>query len=207
VPDDHRITSLEQLRALFDAPSPMVRRKVIGRLDKHCRAIIAAAPFLCLSTASAAGRIDVSPRGDAPGFVQVLDDKTLFIPDRPGNNRLDSLTNILESPQIGLLFVVPGMDETLRVFGTAEITREPALLARAAVGGKTPRLGIKVAVEGAHLHCGKAFKRSRLWDQAAQIERKSLPTLGRMVLDQIGATDIPVEAADARIEESYRKLY
>jgi PPOX class probable FMN-dependent enzyme len=207
VPDDHRITSPEQLRALFDAPSALVRRKVIPSLDKHCRAIIAASPFLCLSTASASGRIDVSPRGDAPGFVQVLDDKTLFIPDRPGNNRLDSMTNLLANPQIGLLFVVPGMDETLRVFGTADLTRAPALLSRAAVGGKTPTLGIKVTVAGAHLHCGKAFKRARLWDPEARIDRKSLPTLGRMVLDQIGATDIPVEAADARIEESYRKLY
>jgi len=203
--NDPRITTPDQLRALFEAPSALVKRKVI--LDKHCRAIIAASPFLCLSTSSAGGRIDVSPRGDAPGFVQVVDDKTLFIPDRPGNNRLDSMTNILENPHIGLLFIVPGMDETLRVFGTAELTRDPALLGRAAVGGKTPTLGIKITVAGAHLHCGKAFKRARLWDPEARIDRKSLPTLGRMVLDQIGATDIPVEAADARIEESYRKLY
>ena len=205
--NDPRITTPDQLRALFEAPSALVKRKVIPSLDKHCRAIIAASPFLCLSTSSAGGRIDVSPRGDAPGFVQVVDDKTLFIPDRPGNNRLDSMTNILENPHIGLLFIVPGMDETLRVFGTAELTRDPALLGRAAVGGKTPTLGIKITVAGAHLHCGKAFKRARLWDPEARIDRKSLPTLGRMVLDQIGATDIPVEAADARIEESYRKLY
>src|SRR5690606_31766318 len=130
-----------------------------------------------------------------PGFVQVIDDATLFIPDRPGNNRLDTMTNILENPQIGLLFIVPGMDETLRVFGKAALVRDPALLARAAVGGKAPKIGIRVAVEGAHLHCGKAFKRARLWDPEARIDRKSLPSLGQMVLDQIGAKDIPVEAA------------
>jgi PPOX class probable FMN-dependent enzyme len=207
VSDDHRITTTEALRALFDPPSPLVQRKVIRRLDKHCRAIIAAAPFICLSSSSAAGRADISPRGDRPGFVQVLDERTLFIPDRPGNNRLDTMSNILEHPQIGLLFIVPGMDETLRIYGTAELTRDPALLAGAAVNGKQPVLGIRVTVEGAHLHCGKAFKRARLWDPAAQIDRKSLPSLGRMVLDQIGATDVPVETADARIEESYRKLY
>lgn len=205
--DDYRITTKEALAALFDAPSPLVQRKVIGHLDQHCRAIIAAAPFLCLSSSNAAGRADISPRGDRPGFVQVLDERTLFIPDRPGNNRIDTMTNILEHPQIGLLFIVPGMDETLRIYGTAELTRDPALLAGAAVNGKTPTIGIRVTVEGAHLHCGKAFKRARLWDPAAQIDRKSLPSLGRMVLDQIGATDVPVETADARIEESYRKLY
>jgi PPOX class probable FMN-dependent enzyme len=207
VPDDHRITSPEALRALFDAPSAMVQRKVIKRLDRHCRAIIGLSPFLCLSTASRDGRIDVSPRGDAPGFVQVLDDSTLFIPDRPGNNRIDSMTNLLDNPQIGLLFVVPGMDETLRVFGTAEITRASDLVARAAVAGKTPKLGLRVTVAGAHLHCGKAFKRARLWDPAAQIDRRTLPTLGRMALDQMGASDASADEADAHIEEGYRQLY
>ena len=205
--DDYRITSADELRALFDAPSEMVRRKVIKRLDRHCRTLIAASPFICLSTSNAAGRADVSPRGDAPGFVQVIDDATLFVPDRPGNNRLDSMSNILENPNVGLLFVIPGLDETLRVYGTAALTRDPALLARATVNGKAPKIGLRVTVEGAHLHCGKAFKRARLWDPAAQIDRKSLPSLGRMVLDQTGATDIPVEAADKRIEESYRTLY
>jgi uncharacterized protein len=207
VTDDYRITTIEALRALFDAPSPMVQRKVMPRLDQHCRAIIAASPFVCISSSNAAGRADVSPRGDKPGFVQVLDDATLFIPDRPGNNRIDTMSNILEHPQIGLLFIVPGMDETLRIYGTADLTRDPALLTRAQVNGKTPALGIRVAVAGAHLHCGKAFKRSRLWDPAAQIDRKSLPSLGRMVLDQIGVKDIPVEVAEKRIEESYQKLY
>ena len=205
--DDHLITTAEQLRALFDAPSAMVRRKVMSRLDKHCRAIIALSPFVCISSSNAAGRADISPRGDAPGFVQVLDDKTLFIPDRPGNNRTDTMNNILENPNVGLYVIVPGMDETLRIYGKAVLTREPALLDRATVNGKTPRLGIKVTVEGAHLHCGKAFKRARLWDPASRIDRKALPSLGRMVLDQTGATDIPVEAADKRIEESYQKLY
>jgi hypothetical protein len=207
VTDDHRIETLEELRALFDAPSSMVQRKVLPRLDKHCRAIIAASPFICISSSSAGGRADISPRGDAPGFVQVIDDATLFVPDRPGNNRLDTMSNILERPEIGLLFIVPGMEETLRIYGTAALVRDPALLARAQVNGKTPALGIKVTVEGAHLHCGKAFRRARLWDPAAQIDRKSLPSLGEIVRDQIGLTDVPVEAVDARIEESYRKLY
>lgn len=205
--DDHRIETLEELRALFDAPSAMVQRKVLPRLDAHCRAIIGASPFICISSSSAEGRADISPRGDAPGFVQVVDDRTLFIPDRPGNNRLDTMSNILERPQVGLLFVVPGMEETLRIFGTAALVRDPSLLDRAKVNGKTPAIGIRIAVEGAHLHCGKAFRRARLWDPAARIDRKSLPSLGQMVRDQIGLTDVPVEAVDARIEESYRKLY
>ena len=205
--DDHRIETLEELRALYDAPSAMVQRKVLPRLDKHCRSIIALSPFVCISSSNAAGRADVSPRGDAPGFVQVLDDATLFVPDRPGNNRLDTMTNLLERPQIGLLFVVPGMDETLRVYGIAALVRDPSLLERAAVNGRRPTLGIKVTVEGAHLHCGKAFRRARLWDPEARIDRKSLPSLGRMVRDQVGLDDVPVEAVDARIEESYRNLY
>ncbi|MGE5147649.1 MAG: pyridoxamine 5'-phosphate oxidase family protein [Candidatus Eiseniibacteriota bacterium] len=205
--DDYSITTADELRALFDAPSEMVQRKVIKRLDRHCRTLIAACPFVCVSTSNAAGRADISPRGDAPGFVQVIDDATLFVPDRPGNNRIDSMANILENPNVGLYFIIPGMDETLRIYGKAELTRDPALLDRAAVNGRTPKIGIKVAVEGAHLHCGKAFKRSRLWDPAARIDRKTLPSLGQMVRDQLRITEQTVEAVDAAIEESYRKLY
>ena len=205
--DDYRITTSEQLHALFDAPSVMVQRKVMPCLDKHARAYIAHSPFVCLSSSNAAGRSDISPRGDAPGFVQVIDDNTLFVPDRPGNNRTDTMTNILENPNVGLYFMIPGVDETLRVYGKAELTRDPALLDRATVNGKTPKIGIKITVEGAHLHCGKAFKRSHLWDPAAKIDRKTLPSLGQMVRDQLRITDQTVEAVESAIEESYRKLY
>ena len=148
-------------------------KKCIPSLDRHCREFIERSPFLCIGTSGAGGRADVSPRGDPPGFVQVLDDNTLFIPDRPGNNRLDTMTNIIENPNVGLLFLVPGFDDTLRVNGRATIVRDEALAQAAVVNGKEPKVGIRVEVEEAFLHCAKAFKRSRLWTRrAGRTERK-----------------------------------
>ena len=157
------VTDLAELRALVGEPSELARRKQLDHLDAHCREFIATAPFLLLGTADAAGRCDVSPKGDAPGFVHVIDDHHLVIPDRPGNKRLDGMRNILENPHVGLIFLVPGRGETLRVNGRAAITRDEALLARMDVGGKRPRLAIGVEVEEVFLHCAKAFKRSSLW--------------------------------------------
>jgi len=191
------------LHAVYGAPSELVQRKVLPALDKHCRAFIAASPFLVISSANAEGAADVSPRGDAPGFVAVLDERRLLIPDRPGNRRIDTLSNVQENPNVGLLFLVPGMNETLRVNGTAEITFDQALLAPLAVQGKAPISGLLVTLREAFLHCAKALIRSRLWDPAAQIDRKSFPTLGRMVADQIEGLD--AEETEARIQESYRK--
>lgn len=200
------ISNAETLRGLYGPPSERAARKVLPRLDRHCRHFIALSPFLVIGTADAQGRADCSPRGDAPGFVVVLDDSTLLIPDRLGNNRVDTMTNIVENPNIGLIFFVPGINETLRVNGKARVTTDPALLVPLAVGGKAPRTGILVAVEEAFLHCAKALIRSGLWQVESQVDRKSFPSLGRILADQIGGMD--PAAAEAGIEESYRtRLY
>ena len=206
--DDTRLTiaSSEDLRSLYGEPSDVVKRKAIAKLDKHCRNFIAASPFLVVASAGADGSADASPRGDGPGFVAVLDNETLLIPDRPGNKRIDTLENILENPHVGLIFFVPGMNETLRVNGRAEITTDHALLEPLAVNRKVPQAGVLVRVEEAYLHCAKALIRSKLWDPETQIDRKSFPTLGRMIADQVA--DVDAEEADARIEESYvKRLY
>ena len=200
---DSRVEDQDELRDLYGEPSDVVKRKGLTRLDTHCRNFIAHAPFLVIATADADAAADASPRGDGPGFVAVLDDRTLVIPDRPGNRRVDSMSNILENPNVGLIFFVPGMNETLRVNGTAVLTTDPALLEPLAVRGKLPQTGIVVTVEEAFLHCAKALIRSKLWDPAAQIDRKTFPTLGQMIADQVKGVE--AGAADELIEESYQK--
>jgi PPOX class probable FMN-dependent enzyme len=205
---DERATcvgSEQELRALHAPPSAIAKGKCVARLDKHCRDFIALSPFIVLGTANAKGEADVSPRGDPPGFVKVLDDRTLLIPDRPGNNLLDSLSNIVVNPEVGLLFIIPGFDETLRVNGRAEVVRDPALLAPLAVDGKAPKVAIRVAVRQAYLHCAKSFRRARLWDPAARVPRATLPTLAKMVMDMAAMSYDP--AVDDRVEESMKKLY
>lgn len=194
------------LRAHYGAVSPLAERKVLSALDPHARAFIALSPFLVLATADGAGGADASPRGDAPGFVQVLDDVTLLLADRPGNNRVDSYANVLTHPAVGLIFFVPGIDETLRVNGRARVVTEAALLAGAEAEGKQPRAGLVIAIDEVFFHCGKALKRARLWDGARHIERGRFPSLGRIIADQTGACD--AATADARIAESYAsRLY
>ncbi len=199
------IGSEQELRALHAPTSDLVKKKCVDRLDRHCRDFIALSPFLVLGTANAEGKADVSPRGDPPGFVKVLDDRTLLIPDRPGNNLLDSLSNIVANPEVGLLFVIPGFDETLRVNGRAAVVRDAALLAPLAVEGKTPKVAIRVAVREVYLHCAKSFRRARLWDPAARVPRSTLPSLGKMVMDMTAMNYDP--AIDGRVEESMKKLY
>jgi PPOX class probable FMN-dependent enzyme len=206
-------TSADALRTALGSPSDLAARKALGRLDQYCRAFIERAPFMTLGTANAQGRIDVSPRGDKPGFVLILDDHTLFVPERPGNARYDSLLNIIENPQVGLLFFVPGFEDMLRVNGHAAVVAEPALLARCAVDGKTPKVGIRVRVEEAFLHCAKAVRRARLWDPATQRARSELPSLGRMILEQTASAEAPpspdvVASVERYIDENYRtELY
>ncbi|MCC6470877.1 MAG: pyridoxamine 5'-phosphate oxidase family protein [Alphaproteobacteria bacterium] len=196
------------LRALFGPASELARLKQLDHLDKHCRNFIAHSPFLVIGTTRPGQGTDVSPRGDAPGFVQVLDDRTLAIPDRPGNNRLDTMSNLTHAPEVGLIFFIPGIDETLRVNGMASLTRDPALLAKAAVNGKLPTLCIKVAVREAFLHCGKALKRSRLWSQDYRVEPKSFPSLGRMIVEQVKPKDVTIEEAERRVADGYKnRLY
>ena len=201
------ITTEAELRARFAAPGRLAVQKQLDRLDANCRRFIALSPFLCLATSRPDGLADNSPRGDAPGFVQVLDDRTLVVPDRPGNNRLDSQTNIIHNPNVGLLFFIPGVTETLRVNGRARIVTKPELLARFEVGGRAPRVALLVAVAEAFLHCSKALIRSRLWAEEARVDRKVLPTLGRMIADAVDRqTSAEVVAEyDQRIERNLQE--
>lgn len=202
----HLVETEEGLRAIYPATHEIAKQKCLSHLDRHARDFIARAPFLCIGTQTADGRADVSPRGDPPGFVKVLDDRTLLIPDRPGNNRLDTLSNIIASPAVGLLFIVPGFDDTLRVNGTARITRDPALLALMEVQGRLPLAAIAVTVEEVFLHCAKAFRRSRLWDPAQQQDRREMPSLVQIILDQ--TTGAPQDPAQQRVlDEGLEKAY
>ncbi|MBL8217351.1 MAG: pyridoxamine 5'-phosphate oxidase family protein [Bryobacterales bacterium] len=200
------MNSETDLRACYPAVLERARLKVLTRLDKHCRRFIELSPFVCLGTSGEQGA-DVSPRGDRPGFVQVLDDQTLAMPDWPGNNRLDSLANIVSNPCIGLLFLIPGVDETLRINGTAEISTDPALVQRWQVEGKHPRSVLKITVAEAFLHCAKALIRSQLWQESAKVDRSVLPPYGHMMKDQI-ETAATADEIQRSVEDGYAsKLY
>jgi PPOX class probable FMN-dependent enzyme len=192
------LDSESALRALYAAPGERALRKQLDRLDEHCRRFIAISPFLVLSSGDAEGRMDASPRGGAPGFVKALDDHTLLIPDSKGNNRLDSLANLLRSPGVGLLFLVPGVDETLRVNGRASLSTDAKHLEACADERRRPPLAIVVEVEDAYLHCAKALMRAKLWDPAARVERGVLPTMNQMIQDQIGQKGEPESEAAMR---------
>lgn len=198
-----KIATIAALRTLYDQPMERAAKKDIGRIDQHIRTFIAHSPFCVVSSTGANGRCDASPRGDAAGFVHVLDDRTLLIPDRPGNNRLDTLTNIIERPEVGLLFLVPGAREQLRVNGTAELRDDPELLRLFEVRGKLPKLVIRVAVHEAYLHCGKAVIRSDLWNSALHVKREALPSIGQVIQAQtgLGAGETHAEM-DARYEKT-----
>lgn len=194
------------LRTTYREPNERAAQKVLGHLDRHSRAFIAMSPFCVISTAGANGQADASPRGDPPGFVAVADDRTLLVPDRPGNNQIDSLQNIVQQPRVGLLFFVPGMNETLRVKGVAEIVTDPTVLAPLSAGGKPPLSALRVTVEEAFLHCGRALIRSRLWDPEMRIERSSFPTYGQVLADQIAGADAR-EIDDSEDEANRNRLY
>jgi len=191
------------LHGLYTPPTELALLKQLDRLDAHCRNFLAHSPFCVIGSTRAERGTDVSPRGDAPGFARVLDDHTIAIPDRPGNNRLDTMSNIVADAEIGLLFFIPGIDETLRVNGTARLSREPALLAAAAVRGREPHIVILVTVREAFLHCGKALKRSRLWDDDYRLDRRSFPSLGRMIVEQTKPAHVTVEQAETFIADNY----
>jgi PPOX class probable FMN-dependent enzyme len=192
------VTSLDHLEDLYAAPSERVRLKQIDHLDEHCRAFIAASPFVLLATFGAAGA-DCSPRGDRPGFVIVEDDKTLLLPDRRGNNRIDSLRNLVENPAVGLLFLVPGVHETFRINGRARISVDPALLARFAVEGRTPKTVLIVTVLEAFIQCARALLRSDLWNSALHVRRADLPSLGTVLAAHTGGK-VDAAAYDAEAE-------
>lgn len=189
----------------YPQPTPGVIAKDIGRIDPHIRHFIAMSPFCCLATSDKDGRIDVTPRGDKPGFVKVLGDKTLALPDRPGNNRLDSLRNVISHPGVGLLFMIPGFEETVRINGTARLSTDPRLLSAMAAENKNPRSALVVRVSEAFMHCAKAFRRSRLWDPAARVDRSVMPSLSAIIIDQLKLPPDPTGERDERLEEAYRK--
>jgi len=173
----HRVTRVEELEALYGEPSRRSLVKEVDHLIEHYRAFVEQAPFVVVASSGPEG-LDCSPRGDAPGFVRVVDERTVQIPDRRGNNRLDTLRNLVLDPRISLLFLIPGVGETLRINGTATIDTDPALCASFAVGGKTPRSVITVAVARVYFQCQKALARSKLWNPDARVDRRSLPSAG-----------------------------
>ncbi|MDA1256548.1 MAG: pyridoxamine 5'-phosphate oxidase family protein [Chloroflexi bacterium] len=195
------IATQDELREYMGWPAERARDKTITALDQHCRDIIAASPFALVATTGADGSVDVSPKGDPAGFVKVLDDNTIAIPDRPGNRRFDGLTNVLGNPGIGMIFVVPGMRETLRVNGTATIVKDKDLLESMAVGGKLPWLAIVVDVKEAFIHCAKALVRSKLWDAETWPDRSSLPSMACILNDHALSGTANIEELETDLEE------
>jgi PPOX class probable FMN-dependent enzyme len=198
----------QALRDLYPGTHDLAIRKCMKTLDRHAAAFIERSPFLCLGTQNPDGKADVSPRGDPPGFVKILDRTTLAIPDRPGNNRLDSLANIAANPSVGLLFLIPGIDDTLRVNGQASLVVDPDLLESMSVDNRRPRLAIVVRVDTVFLHCAKAFRRSRLWNPDRFQDPAERPSLVEIILDQ--TSGVPSDPEDLRgleqdLEEDYRK--
>ena len=184
------IRTTEELYQLYPEPKERALKKQLSRLDRHCQRFIELSPFVVIATGNASG-FDASPRGGEPGFIKVVDDLTLVIPDSPGNNRLDSLKNIVESGQAGLLFLIPGVDETLRINGAAHVSVDEEKLQLFASEKRAPKVVIEVTVEEAYLHCAKAFMRSKLWADESRRERSVLPTMGQMIHEQIGRSGSP----------------
>ncbi|MFJ5760995.1 pyridoxamine 5'-phosphate oxidase family protein [Neobacillus sp. NPDC093182] len=199
------IGSEEELRALIGFPSELVERKLITYLDHNCEEYISKSPFLVISSSDSSGKCDVSPRGDMPGFVKVLNEKYLIIPERPGNKRIDTMRNILANPNVGLLFMIRGLGETLRVNGKACFVRDSELLEQMEVKGRKPLLGIGVEVEECFIHCAKAFKRSGLWKASSWAEKETLPTAAKIIFEHANLPGSSIESIEERLTESYNK--
>jgi hypothetical protein len=199
--DEHELTTVEQLREVYPPPAQRALDKQQDHIDQHCRRFIGLSPFVLISTASATGECDVSPKGGPAGFVAVLDEHRLLVPDATGNRRLDSLQNLLQNPQVGMLFLIPGMGETLRINGTASVTRDPERLAGLQTGGRAPELALIVEVREAYLHCAKALLRSQLWDPESWSPHAALPSAAEILSDHTGLHD--VEKSAAALVESY----
>jgi PPOX class probable FMN-dependent enzyme len=203
---EHLVTTMEQLDALYGTKNPNAVAKEIDHLSDGYRKLIEAAPFVAIATGGPDG-FDCSPKGDAPGFVRVLDEKTLAIPDRPGNNRLDGFRNIMRDPRVALLFLIPGVGETFRVNGRASISIDPELMQSFAVNGKLPRSVLIVHIETAYFHCSKAIVRSKLWDEKTKIDRRSLPSTGT-ILAELSQGKLGGEAYDRAAPERIKaQLY
>jgi PPOX class probable FMN-dependent enzyme len=193
----------EELAALYGPPSEAIGRKAIDRLDRHCRGFIARSPLVFVATADRAGRCDVSPRGGPAGFVAVLDERRLLIPDAPGNRRIDSIRNVFETGEAGLLFLVPGIGETLRANGSAVLVADQGLLSRHALGGRAPRVAIGVSVREAFLHCAKALKRSALWEPDRWPSAEGLAPAARILADHIALGDVTADRVQRFLDEDY----
>ncbi|MFW8588335.1 pyridoxamine 5'-phosphate oxidase family protein [Rhizobium beringeri] len=198
----------QSLRGLFEATHALAIQKCQATIGQHAREFISRSPFLCIGTQDLDGKADVSPRGDPVGFVKVLDERTLAIPDRPGNNRLDTLVNIIANPTVGLLFIIPGFDDTLRVNGQAILTTDPELLAGMSVNDRAPKLAIVVEVSEVYMHCAKAFRRSHLWSPDHFQDRREMPSLVKIILDE--TTGAPTDADEMRrmdddLEVAYKR--
>jgi PPOX class probable FMN-dependent enzyme len=205
----HRLTTAtiddeDTLRALLGEPVAVVKSKIVDRLNAKTRVFVERSPFACLATSDADGNCDVSPRGDPPGFVRILDERTLLVPERPGNRIADSLRNILRNPRVGLVFILPGVGDTLRVNGRATLVTDAALLEPCVVEGKPPLLGILIDIESVYTHCPKAFLRSQLWDPTRFVDARELPTSGE-ILREINGETFDAEAYDCEREERYKR--
>ena len=200
------IETEQQLRSLYLPAKERAVKKQMPRLDQHCRNFLALARFAVLSTADAQGNMDASPRGGEAGFIKVVDDNTVIVPDWTGNNRLDTFTNILETGRIGAIFLVPGVDEALRINGAASLRNDEAFTSLCEVNGRFPKVVVHITVKEAYLHCAKAIMRGQLWAPEAKVERKSLPTMNEMLRDQIGQTE-PAEPQEAMLARHKTELY
>lgn len=205
VSPEHVIPDETALRSMFGATHAIAVQKSLTALGPHARTFIGRSPFLCIGTQDMAGKADVSPRGDPPGFVKILDDRTLAIPDRPGNNRLDSLVNILANPSVGLLFIIPGFNDTLRINGEARLVTDPELLQSMTVEDRVPKLAIVVTVREVFMHCAKAFRRSQLWNPERFQDRGEMPSLLKIIFDE--TTGAPDDDEMRRIDEGLEEDY
>ena len=202
--DLSRVLDETDLRRRFAKPMSHVEQRQLDRLEVHSRRFIAASPLLLIASSHSKHGVDVSPRGDAPGFVKVLDEQRILIPDRPGNNRLDTMANILDTPSVGTLFLIPGIRETLRINGEAIVSDDHVLCDACAVNGRPPRLVIVVEIRELFLHCGKAIIRSRLWDDIYRLQQSQMPSLAEMTADQIGRSD-RLEDIEVAVGRNYRE--
>lgn len=202
------VEEFELFRTSVGTPSERAANKVISFIDEHVREFISKSPFLTMATASSDGQCDVSPRGDQPGFVSVIDEQHLFIPERPGNKRMDSAQNIITNPNIGLIFLIPGLGETLRINGKAYICQDPELLEMSVVNGRVPLFGILVEVQECYVHCAKALIRSSLWNPDSWPEKATLPSVPQMLVDHAKIPNTTSEEVAKSLQEGYvNRLY
>ena len=204
-PFKYILTSESEIREILGFPGDLVKKKVINKIDKHCSNFIALSPLLFLSTADNQGNCDVSPRGDAPGSVLVLNENYLVIPERPGNRRVDTLKNIIQNPKIGILFIIPGLGETLRINGHAYVIKDEEILKKMQAHEKQPVLGIGVRVEECFIHCAKAFIRSKAWESGSWHKKENLPSIATILSTHLNSSEFTEDSIREGFRESYEK--